>query len=144
MTYFAFISYNYGTHVKDNMKTAHSDKIKLAKALNKQIFLLKLRQHRIVPKNRRIKNIYKINENKFNKIENRFHMAVISQEIGETLYKISNLKAKINKSLHTIKDNIPLHLFNDFNDDLNKKYEFIFNETKDKQCTKFKKLLNKN
>lgn len=139
--YFISIEQNFGNTVSTKMKNLHKTMEKLAKAYNKRIFLLNLRKYKVFPKNRQIKNIFKIKQHIFEKLKNKFLLGIISQEIAETSKTITLLTKTSNNLHELIKSIIPEETYTDFASNLDKKFQSIFNNTKSKHIKKLEKLL---
>lgn len=132
----------YNVTVVIAMKNLLNLKLKLARAKNKKIFLLRYRKENIAPRNRYIKNVHNIDPNIYHKHLNIFIFSVMNVEISEVIKLIKNITNNISTTNLYLKENVSQIIYNDFINRTECKYEKIFIETKNNHRKKFDSMKN--
>ncbi len=145
LTFFNWISNTYGNEACKTLKDIAHLNEKLAIVKNRRIFLLKCRQHDIIPKCLQTTwNHIEVKHNKEKmsrwklKIENELLNMMISetnQELNDITNRMKFLRTKASRY-------IPVHVMDNFDSSQASKYEKTFNESKNRQTRKFDNLLS--
>lgn len=135
--FFETMRTKYGNYLVTTMKELFKIKVKLAKAQNKKLFLLRCRKERVFPNNRRLKNSANINKMVFHKLESRFIFSVINQEIAENFLRINKLDKLVIQKFQQIKTIISPYYFKNFTSKLENNFKFRYDYIKAINIRKF-------
>lgn len=138
--YFSKLKKKFDISIIQYMKLLINQNTKLAKAKNKLIFLLRCRRDKKIPKNRLMKNVHKIDNQIFLRIQNKFIYAIINQEISEVNYLIKNLDHEIINIKLKLNSTLPENIYKNFIRNITCRYEELFEKTKISHQNKFKNM----
>ena len=146
---FQQVKFHHGFQTYKNVKILEKSQKRLASLHNRKIFLLKCRQHRVVPSH--IQNKFNCliplfasdcpYKHLVNKLKVQFGFKVLNIEIKATLWSLKNLKHDINILTSTLAVTLSQNLFNILSQTLKSKYIHNFNVIKEANIKKLHMLL---